>query len=262
MSSPILSKIRVYPIKSVGYAEVDRVSVGKFGNLEKDRSLAIADSNGKILNAKKCPELIRVRADYNLEDNTVALGSDSEETSVFSFLEERAELGQWFSDYLGRAVEIKGDDNLGFPDDTEASGPTLISTETINIVASWFDDIDAEEVRRRLRTNLEIDGVPAFWEDRLYGPGSDETKPFKLGDLELEGTNACQRCPVVTRNSSSGERIPEGFQKEFGERRKESLPDWAHASRFNHFYRVALNTKALRVPEGCWLALGDILEVL
>lgn len=48
------------------------------------------------------------------------------------------------------------------------SGPTLISTAMIREVASWFDGIDSRGLRLRLRANLEIEGVPAFWEERLF----------------------------------------------------------------------------------------------
>ncbi len=63
----------------------------------------------------------------------------------------------WLSDALGMAVFLEERADGGFPDDRDAPGPTLISTETLVEVARWFG-WPVEEARRRLRMNLEADG--------------------------------------------------------------------------------------------------------
>lgn len=50
-------------------------------------------------------------------------------------------------------------------------GPSVVSTATVETIASWFDGTRVESPRRRFRANFEISGVPAFWEDRLVGDG-------------------------------------------------------------------------------------------
>jgi hypothetical protein len=102
---------------------------------------------------------------------------------------------------------------------------------------------------------LEIEEVPAFWEDRLF---SDEGKfvPFQVGNVTFFGSNPCQRCVVITRNSETGESYPK-FQKEFVSKRQESIPDWTNLSRFNHFYRLTLNTKVPATEAGKQLKIGD-----
>jgi hypothetical protein len=47
------------------------------------------------------------------------------------------------------------------------------------------------------------------------------------------------------RNSQTGEADP-NFQKTFVTQRRETLPEWVDRSRFNYFYRLAVNT---RVPD-------------
>jgi uncharacterized protein YcbX len=42
--------------------------------------------------------------------------------------------------------------------------------------------MSVDQMRRRMRANIEIDGVRAFWEDRLY-TGSGETVSFVVGDV-------------------------------------------------------------------------------
>ena len=65
------------------------------------------------------------------------------------------------SDALGKHVFLEERLEGGFPDDLDAPGPTIISTETLNEVARWFGWGD-EEVRRRFRMNLELtDDTPS-----------------------------------------------------------------------------------------------------
>ena len=65
----------------------------------------------------------------------------------------------------------------------------------------------------------------------------------KSADVVLEGINPCQRCIVPTRDSRTGEPSPD-FAQIFRARRAETLPPWANRARFNHFYRLAVNTRA------------------
>ncbi|MBI3697280.1 MAG: MOSC domain-containing protein, partial [Acidobacteria bacterium] len=141
---------------------------------------------------------------------------------------------------------------VGFPDDTNASGPTLVSTATLCEVARWFG-ADLDEMRRRFRANLEIDGVPAFWEDQLIGV------TFRLGEVAIEGVNPCARCAVPSRNSLTGEVVDPAFAKSFAERRAKALPPWADRRRFDHYYRLALNTRIPESEAGKIIRVGDCL---
>jgi uncharacterized protein YcbX len=130
-------------------------------------------------------------------------------------------------------------------------------------VAAWFPGLDASEVRRRFRANLEIEGTeglatPPFWEDRLCGPAGQPIR-FRIGDVVLEGTNPCPRCIVPTRDSTTGDAWPR-FAKAFAEQREAALPPWAERSRFDHFYRLAVNTRL--AGAGGTIRVGDAVEVL
>jgi hypothetical protein len=126
-------------------------------------------------------------------------------------------------------------------------------------VATWFDGLAPGEVRRRFRANLEIDGVEPFWEDRLYSDEGGAVR-FQVGDVVLDGTNPCQRCVVPTRSSETGERYDE-FARIFESRRYETLPYWATRSRFDHFYRLAVNTRPVPGKEGT-IRVGDEVTIL
>jgi uncharacterized protein len=113
-----------------------------------------------------------------------------------------------------------------------------------------------DEVRRRFRTNLELGGIPAFWEDRLFtAPGA--TIDFQLGDVQFQGVNPCQRCVVPTRDSLTG-AVTAKFQQRFNQHRQDTLPDWVNPARFNHFYRLAVNTQIPIAEAGKLLSIGDL----
>jgi hypothetical protein len=125
----------------------------------------------------------------------------------------------------------------------------------LRAVQDWYPGLTLESIRRRFRTNLELVGEEAFCEDRLYGaPG--ELKQFRIGDVKFLGHNPCQRCVVPTRDAGSGEAVP-GFQKKFMEMRRQELPEWANAQRFNHYYRFAVNTSIPAEEAGKQLRVGD-----
>ena len=201
----------------------------------------------------------RLRARYDGSGSRVTLHAGREERS-FRLDAEREALAAWLGAFFGFPVEVRADPESGFPDDKEASGPTIISTATLASVAGWFPARSEEQMRMRFRANLEIGEVPAFWEDRLYGePGT--TVRFIVGAVCFEGTNPCQRCVVPTRDPLTGTE-DRGFQKTLAARRRETLPAWAARSRFNHFYRLAVNTRIPPSEAGKPIRVGDPVEIV
>ncbi len=157
------------------------------------------------------------------------------------------------------SVQLKQNLHTGFPDDTDSPGPTVISTATLIEVASWFPNISLDEMRRRIRANIEIDGVPAFWEDRLFSATGDGVF-FRVGNVEFQGINPCQRCVVPTRDSLTATPYPH-FQKTFIAKRQETLPSWVAASRFNHYFRLSINTRIPKTQQDKSIHLGDTVAV-
>ncbi len=172
---------------------------------------------------------------------------------------QRRELSRWLSDYFALPVELAEDPLGGFPDDTESPGPTVVSVATLDTVATWFAGLTQAEVRRRFRANLEIDGVEPFWEDRLVAEEGKLVR-FRIGQAEFFGTNPCQRCPVPTRNSYTGE-VTREFGKIFSRQRQATLPKWAPSGRFDHYYRLSTNTRGVGSEEVA-IRVGDDVTLL
>ena len=147
---------------------------------------------------------------------------------------------------------------MGFPDDTVSPGATIVSTATLEAIASWYPELDTAGIRRRFRANIELGGVPAFWEDRLFTTAGN-TVDFKVGDVEFMGVNPCKRCIVVTCDPQTGEAYPQ-FQKTFITQRKNTLPEGVERSRFNHYFRLAVNTRLNPSEAGKVIKIGDRVE--
>ena len=257
-----LSKILIFPIKSLDAIALNEVEITSGGALKGDREFAIFDQDGKYINAKRYPKIHLLRASYELGDRLIHLHiqnyhQNSQDIFTFHLDRDRTLLVKWLSEFFGQPVELRQNVNNGFPDDPEAWGATIIAAATLATVQSWYKTLklSLEQIRDRFRTNLEISDTEAFWEDRLFAK-SGETVPFKIGDVNFLGTNPCQRCSVPTRDPFTGEVYPD-FQKIFIRHREETLPANIERSRFNHFYRLALNTRIPLTEVGKVLKLGD-----
>lgn len=260
MTRARLARIRVYPVKSLDALELVDVRIADGGALALDRRFALTDPDGAFVNGKRAEAVHRLRARYDADGTVVHLRFQGGAEATFRLDSDGDALAAWASSQLGRPLGWQRDDARGFPDDPEAWGPTVVSTASLEAVASWFPGLAVEDARRRFRANLELDGVPAFWEDRLFGaPGT--TVSFRIGDVLFEGTNPCQRCVVPSRDPETGAPSP-AFQKTFADRRRQHLPSWAERARFDHFYRFAINTRIARSEAGKRLRVGDELEEL
>ncbi len=255
--TPYLARIRIFPIKSLDPLELDRVEVSSGGHLAGDRDYALFDSGGRVLNAKRLGiAILSIRAAYSDGRRVVKLRAGSE-CAEFDIEESRSEIEVWFASALGRAVSLQGNKHAGFPDDDEASGPTLLGSASIDTVAGWFR-MPAEEVRRRFRANLEITGLDSFEEDLLFGPPGMPRR-FRIGDVEFLGTNPCARCAVPTLDSFDGTATGPLSAKRFAVLRERHRLRNSEIGRYRGYYRLAVNTRLPHGQAGKTLRVGDPL---
>jgi uncharacterized protein len=252
----IVDRIEIFPVKSLDGCQVDRAMVTSGGALEFDRRWALVDEQGNFVNAKRYAQIHAIRSDFDLTELVITLSAPRMPNGRF-VIDDPA-LAAWLSKYFDRPIQIQSNTTIGFPDDTASPGPTIISTATLNEIASWYPHLSTAEIRRRLRTNIEIAGVPAFWEDQLF---TNSPQDFSIGAVAFQGINPCQRCIVPTRNATNG-LIDPGFQKIFSEQRAATLPAEIDRSRFNHFYRVAVNTRIPASTVATMLQTGDSIQFL
>ncbi len=255
-----LHKILIFPIKSFDPLEVEEVRITRGGSLENDRRFAFfRKEDGRVVSRKWETKLYGIRTRYDLKREEVVFNYEGVEKG-FKF-RQRGEIEKFISDVLGYGVELREDTFRGFPDDLEAYGPTVVARSTIREVGRWFN-LSEENMRLRLRTNLELDGenLPPFWEDGLYGKRG-EVVWFEIGGVKIGGVNPCQRCPIPTRDPLTGDSLKD-FRKRFAELREKTLPPWAERSRFDHFYRLTVNTIIPQSEAGKVLRVGDEFKLL
>ncbi|MGQ0572556.1 MAG: MOSC domain-containing protein [Armatimonadota bacterium] len=255
-----MSRIAIFPIKALDGLLVGEAPIRAGGGLAGDREFAIFDESGRAVNGKRNARVHALRASYDLGARVVSLATEGTTSSPFHLDDDRARLEAWLADYFGFAVHLRHDTHHGFPDDSMYFGPTIVCTETLLEVTSWFPGFELDAVRQRFRANLELGGGGRFWEDRLVAR-DDATVAFRVGDVQLEGTVPWPRCAVPTRDPRTGATDPT-FQKTFSDHRRATLPPWAPRSRFDHFYRLCVGTRVPASEAGKVLRVGDSVTIL
>ncbi|WP_280586704.1 MOSC N-terminal beta barrel domain-containing protein [Halorubrum sp. Boch-26] len=279
-----IAELVAYPLKSNDGTALDRAELGSAGALRGDRTYALVEAGvdpheasvgagGGYVNGKREPAVHGLRASHEPADAADATptavtlsrpvrpetGAAADERT-FALPEDGDSLAAWVGDYLGYSVDLVREPDGGLPDDRSARGPTVVSRATLETVAGWFDAVaDATEMRRRLRPNVVLDGCPAFWEDRLFADHGEAVR-FAAGDAEMLGVNPCQRCVVPSRNPDTGEEI-DGFRETFIKNRRATLPHWTESDRFDHDFRLMVNTVVPEAERGSTLAVGDEVAI-
>lgn len=255
--------LQIFPIKSLDPHIISEAHFLPAGPIENDRRWALFDEDDKIVNAKRFPALQQIRSQFNddFTELNVQFQTESDEPVAhpFRWPDEEAKFSAAVSEYLDKPMTLRESSSSCFPDDREATGPTLIGTATLRELTNWFPEIPYEEFRRRFRANIELETDEPFWEDRLFAT-ADSARSFRIGETPFLGINPCQRCAVPARDSYSGETTT-GFQKRFMQLREQHLPEYAEREQFNHYYRLAVNTKLASAVEGQSIRVGDLLKL-
>jgi len=255
---PHVARLTVYPVKALDGQDRERATVLPGGTLAGDREFAMFDADSEVVNGKRTARVHDVTVDYDHDSATLTASADSE-TRSFELDREpgRARAAEWFGDVFGVDLRLERDTDLGYVD-RRSMGPSVVSTATLEAVADWFEDLTVDGVRRRLRANVEVGGVPAFWEDRFVG---EAAPAFEAGDVRIEGVTPCGRCVVPERDPDTGEPTPE-FRERFVRRRRETFPEWADPDAFDHFYTMMLIARVPEPDRGKALSVGDEVRVV
>ena len=257
---PNLARIQIYPIKSLDPRNVVEAQVVDGAGLRGDREFAFFEAGNRVVNAKRArARLLSVRAIHGEEGEPVELRT-SQGSGRFDLIHDRKPAEAFVGEWLERPVELRRDGVHGFPDDPEASGPTVVGTGSVELVAQWFG-WEADEVRRRFRTNLEIAGLRPFEEDLLFGPPG-EPRRFRIGEVELLGINPCARCVVPSLDSRGGASTDGQFARKFAALRERHASAGSSIHRYDHYYRFAVNTRLAPEQGGKALRVDDELELL
>jgi uncharacterized protein YcbX len=259
MKAVALNRIDIFPIKSLDGVSVASVRINSAGMLQHDRAYAIVDSSGAYVNGKRTNRVHLIRTTFADDYREAAFWIQGETHKQSFVLNESARINRWLSDFFGFAVQLVWEPISGFVDDRTAPGPTITSEGSFQEIVRWFPPLTLEGARRRFRSNLELGDVEPFWEDHLFG-APNELRPFRVGEISFLGHNPCQRCVVPSRDPETGIQPVPSFQKTLMALRKQTLPQWANAARFDHYYRFAVNTSIPLSEVGKLLRVGDAVH--
>jgi uncharacterized protein len=253
MSTPFVARIDIYPIKAFDAVTAESASVQPSSALAGDRRWAFVDGKDRFVNGKLFPEIHRIRTRIDPDASTAVF-----DDLHFRLTGDVTPLEDWVSERLATPVRLQENPTAGFPDDTDSPGPTVIATATLETVAGWFG-LTFEQTRARFRANIEIGGVPAFWEDAYYGGTCRIGAAADGPGVALIMVNPCARCAVPSRDARTGEPIA-GFQKRFAEQRRATLAPGVDVTPFDHYYRLAVNTRLAPASIGGVIRVGDAVH--
>jgi uncharacterized protein len=157
--TPCLTGIRLHPIKSLDPISVSEARIGPGGGLQLDRAWALYSVDGRWVNGKRTAAMHLIRAKYAPDVSSVTLSVPGDRRNIpartFAFPGAYEDAAEWFSVFFEQQIIVRYTPE-GFPDDTIANGPTIVSTASLQQVSEWFPGISIDEVRRRFRATLEI----------------------------------------------------------------------------------------------------------
>lgn len=258
---PTISRITIYPVKSLDGIALQKAQVVKGGCLHHDREYAIIGSNGKFVNGKSNPLVHSLRSAVDF-DNEIISFRQQEETDWNSFYlqNERPAIDAYLSNFFSTTVTLHQNKEGRFLDIPDISGMTVFSAASLEAVAGWFNNMDLEETRKRFRATIEIASVPAFWEDQLFFEEGTAVE-FTAGDITVLGISPRARCVVPTRHPQTGE-VMHGFPKSFAMHRMADLPESSTLEDYGHGYFLTVDCLLPPSEIGKWIAVGDELKIV
>jgi len=199
-----------YPVKSLQGEPIDGASVEADG-VAGDRRWGLRDQRtGRILTARRRPELLGASATYDGDDPVITLPDGS--TAVGRGRRTDSQLSEWLESPVSLVSSLGGDAGKAeyFADATDdtsqaiewtmpygryvdAAPILMLTTVSLRTAAGHHPD-GAWDVRR-FRPNILIDLEGEGWvEDSWVG------QQIRIGTVTLNPTQPCIRCTMVTRS--------------------------------------------------------------
>lgn len=258
---PIVSRITIYPIKSLDGISLQKGMITKGGCILHDREYAIVGPGEKFIIGKNNPLVHSLRSYINFENEIVSFRHEEETNwQQFNLQNERTSINSYLSDFFKVPSTLSQNKEGRFLDIPDISGITILSTSSLHSISEWFNNMEVEETRKRFRATIEIEGTIPFWEDHLFskeGAGIE----FTLGEVTLFGMSPRARCVVPTRDPESGEVI-HGFPKIFSKHRATDLPAWSTLDQYGHHYYLTVNCYIPHTEIGKCIHVGDEVKII
>ena len=222
MDELVLDRITVYPLKSGAGIDLDASEVEPCG-LRGDRRWMVVDGDGVCVTARERPRLVRLRADVAGEGLRLAMDgceplavrypdAGSRPARVWIWGQGCAALdagdaaARWMSAAIDKPVRLVAmDDRVRRRPDPDCTLPedevSFADCYPVLVIGrSSLDDLNtrtpAPVSMRRFRPNLVVGGSASFAEDGW--------RRIRIGSVEFEGVENCERCELPTVDPDTG----------------------------------------------------------
>ncbi len=258
--NPTLSKIRIYPIKSLDPIELTSVKIGK-RSLLGDRKFAMLNQFGSFINGKATGLVNQLQTSFDDQIEYVTFNKrGSDEKAIFNLNTETDKIESFLSLFFNNKVSFVKNEDGRLMDIPDESSVTVVAYETLQHLAVQL--VDSEDtLRLRFRANLEISNVPIYWEERLANEDSQIGVPFLVGDVKMIGKNLRARCNVPPRNPLTGE-TDKTFIKRLIDSRKKNIPTWSHVQKLESLYHLSVDIFIPDSEIGKQIKIGDVVELI
>ena len=222
MDELVLARITVYPLKSGAGIDLDASEMEPCG-LRGDRRWMAVDGDGVCVTARERPQLVRVLA--RVTDTGLRLRMDDREPLTVQYpdagsrasrvwiwgqecnaLDAGDAAARWMSDALDKPVRLvamddrhkrRPDQDCTLPDDEVSFADCY---PVLAIGRSSLDDLNtrtpAPTSMRRFRPNFVVSGGEPYAEDGW--------RRIRIGTVEFEGVENCERCELPTVDPETG----------------------------------------------------------
>jgi uncharacterized protein len=208
-----ITRISVAPVKGLGLTHPESVELGR-GGVVGDRRFWMHTDEGRVVNAKLCPQLLLIEPSWDESTQQLSLRfPDGEEITGEVRLGEQTSPALYGKDHASRTVEGPWQDALsrfaGFPLSLLWSEQGAVDRGSLYggwmslVSRASFDRLAAEADvpyvdGRRFRMLFEIDGVDAHEEDTWIG------RRVQVGEAVVTPVGDAGRCAVTKCNPDTG----------------------------------------------------------
>lgn len=241
MTTARVTGLWIYPVKSCRGISLNEMQIGPTGPVN-DRRWMLVDHENKFLTLRTNSKLAEIKtalqgpflhlysgsnkilidATKDCENvESVTVWNDTFQAGV-----ETKDINEALSDFLNQTVKLVRYQKESFRDITKAATsvvketmfadgrPVLLTNERSlqDLNTKLLEKGEDLSKMERFRSNIIVDGWPAYAEDRI--------QVVRVGEVEMTNPKLCARCPVVTQDIETGKVVSKETLKTLATYRK------------------------------------------
>lgn len=259
MSKAIVSKIFIYPVKSLDPVELTHAEIG-IHSLKNDRIFAMMGEDGRYINGKRTGRVNQLKAEYDLENKLIHLSPrNKNQEETFDLRTDNNDLNNYLQDFFELKLHLVESHKGELLDVPYSSSATIISTATYQSLLQDFPNHSLEDFRLRFRANIELECVDAYWEEQLIHSPSKAVR-YTIGDVNMIGMTPRDRCNVPPRHPLTG-KTDKTFIKKMMASREKNLPENSPLPLFGNTYHLSVDTYLPPTEAGKFIKVGDEVHI-